>query len=184
MNKRWSQDNTWQSVLFFHYVKPRERTQVSRFPSKHPYTLRCITGPDFWARKFQWVRRSFLFREFSFSCKSVTGLVMSICRVIWQSIYEEFPHLKWWMVAQVSGGSRAGESRMLLRAFLFLRLQSVKQHVQNCEITAELLRGTVEHGREPPGWPNRSISGLCSLCLVSTRQKNLSVCRCRLRWLT
>lgn len=82
------------------------------------------------------------------------------------------------MVAQVSGGgrgSRAGESRMLLRAFLFLRLQSVKQHVQYCELAAELLRETVVLGREPLGWQNRSISGLCSVCLVSTRQKNLSV---------
>lgn len=69
------------------------------------------------------------------------------------------------MVAQVWGGGQlrqGGGSRMVLRAFLFLRLQSVKQHVQYCEIPAELLRGTVEHGREPPGWQNRLISGLCS----------------------
>lgn len=86
------------------------------------------------------------------------------------------------MLDQVSGGSWAGERRILLRAFLFLRMQSVKQHVQYCEIPAELLRGTVEHGREPPGWQNRLISGLCSGFQHS--QKNLSVYRCRLRgWL-
>lgn len=42
-----SEENLEQSVLSFHLVDPRDRTQIVRLGSKHLYLLSPFTGPKF-----------------------------------------------------------------------------------------------------------------------------------------
>lgn len=45
---RSERNNLGESVLFFHYVEPGDRTQVIRLGSRQPYTLNHFTGLGMW----------------------------------------------------------------------------------------------------------------------------------------